>query len=216
MSELIQNTVQAGVGACSGSEAKGVLDAPRIWLVLARAYGSIAAYIESSFGDRGFGLTDFMVLEVLLHKGPLTISAIGEKVLLASASMTSAIDRLEKRGLVRRAGSECDRRIRMVELTCEGRIFAEQIYRHHVEDIERIAADLSAEERRVLHSGLKKMGLAAQAARRDARLVQIEVPSGDAAVLPEKAGTQAGREIVARGAKGVTGKSVAGKRRKED
>ena len=43
------------------------------------------------------------VLEVLLHKGPLTISVIGEKVLLASASMTSAIDRLEIRELVRRS-----------------------------------------------------------------------------------------------------------------
>src|ERR1700761_5316509 len=127
MSEQIQNTVQAGVGACSASGPEKVLDAPRIWLVLARAYGSIAAFIESSFGSRGFGLTDFMVLEVLLHKGPMTISAIGEKVLLASASMTSAIDRLEKRGLVRRVGSDCDRRVRMIELTCEGRIFAEQI-----------------------------------------------------------------------------------------
>jgi MarR family 2-MHQ and catechol resistance regulon transcriptional repressor len=212
MSELIQNTVQAAVGACSGSGAKGVLDAPRIWLVLARAYGSIAAYIESSFGDRGFGLTDFMVLEVLLHKGPQPISAIGEKVLLASASMTSAIDRLEKRGLVRRGGSECDRRVKMIELTCEGRIFAEQIYRHHVEDIERITADLSAEERRVLHSGLKKMGLAAQAARRDARLVQIEVPSGETATLALKTSTQAGKEDMARS----SAQTVAGKSRKED
>ena len=211
MSELIQNTVQAGVGACSGSGAKGVLDAPRIWLVLARAYGSIAAYIESSFGDRGFGLTDFMVLEVLLHKGPQPISAIGEKVLLASASMTSAIDRLEKRGLVRRGGSECDRRVKMIELTCEGRIFAEQIYRHHVEDIERITADLSAEERRVLHSGLKKMGLAAQAARRDARFVQIDVPGRKDAALAATSGPQTEQRITA-----LSAKSVARKRRKED
>ena len=77
----------------------------------------------------GAGISDFMVLEVLLHKGPLTISAIGEKVLLASASMTSAIDRLEKRGLVRRRSCNSDRRIRIVELTDCGKAFIEEIYR---------------------------------------------------------------------------------------
>jgi len=171
MSNLAENSMTV-----RQEQEAAVLDAPRLWLVLARAYGSIAAYIESSFGDRGFGLSDFMVLEVLLHKGPLTISSIGEKVLLASASMTSAIDRLEQRGLVRRGASPCDRRVKLVELTCEGRTFAEQIYRQHVEDIDRITAGLSAEERRVLYAGLKKMGLAAKSARGAGRPLQIEVP----------------------------------------
>src|ERR1700720_4828673 len=98
-------------------EIEEKVSAPRLWLVLARAYGSIVNYIEGSIAAQGLGLSDFMVLEVLLHKGPLTISAIGEKVLLASASMTSAIDRLEQRGLVRRTSSAEDRRVRLVELT---------------------------------------------------------------------------------------------------
>jgi MarR family transcriptional regulator, 2-MHQ and catechol-resistance regulon repressor len=140
------------------------LEAPRLWLVLARAYGSIATYVERSFGERGFCLTDFMILEALLNKGPLTISAIGEKILLASASMTSAIDRLEQRNLVRRTSSPCDRRVRLIELTDDGRAFITRLYAHHVEDLERIASDLSSEERRVLYNALKKMGLAARAA----------------------------------------------------
>jgi MarR family transcriptional regulator, 2-MHQ and catechol-resistance regulon repressor len=140
------------------------IEAPRLWLVLARAYSSIAAYVERSFGERGFCLSDFMILEALLHKGPLTISAIGEKILLASASMTSAIDRLEQRALVRRTSSAEDRRVRLVELTRQGRVFITRLYAHHVDDLERIAADLSAEERRVLYAALKKMGLAARAA----------------------------------------------------
>src|SRR5271155_2553576 len=92
------------------------ITAPRLWIVLARAYGSIASYVDRSLSAQGVGLSDFMVLEVLLHKGPLTISAIGEKVLLASASMTSAIDRLEKRGLVVRRSCSSERRIRLVGL----------------------------------------------------------------------------------------------------
>jgi MarR family 2-MHQ and catechol resistance regulon transcriptional repressor len=142
----------------------GTLEAPRLWLVLARAYSSIAAYVERSFGERGFCLTDFMILEALLNKGPLTISAIGEKILLASASMTSAIDRLEQRGLVCRTASTDDRRVRLIELTLEGRAFITRLYAHHVDDLEHIAVDLSDADRRTLHEGLKKMGLAARAA----------------------------------------------------
>ena len=140
------------------------ISAPRLWLVLARAYGSIVNYIEGSFVSQGLGLSDFMVLEVLLHKGPLTISAIGEKVLLASASMTSAIDRLEKRGLVRRKTCDSDRRIRFVELTDCGKAFIEEIYARHEKDLEAVISTLDDEERRVIYDGLKKIGLAAKVA----------------------------------------------------
>ena len=140
------------------------ISAPRLWLVLARAYGSMVDYIEGSMVAQGLGLSDFMVLEVLLHKGPLTISAIGEKVLLASASMTSAIDRLEKRGLVRRKTCDSDRRIRFVELTDGGKGFIEEIYARHVKDLEAVTSALDDEERRVIYDGLKKIGLAAKVA----------------------------------------------------
>ena len=147
-----------------GKSVPDIPEAPRLLLVLARAYSSIVAYIEHSFGERGFCLTDFMILEALLNKGPLTISAIGEKILLASASMTSAIDRLEQRGQVRRTANAEDRRVRLIELTREGRAFITRLYADHVDDLEAIATDLSADERRALYSGLKKMGLAARAA----------------------------------------------------
>jgi MarR family transcriptional regulator, 2-MHQ and catechol-resistance regulon repressor len=143
---------------------KDAISAPRLWLVLARAHGSMVSYIESSMTAQGLGISDFMVLEVLLHKGPLTISAIGEKVLLASASMTSAIDRLEKRGLVRRTSCTSDRRIRIVELTDGGRSFIEEIYARHAKDLEAVIGEVSDEERRVMYEGLKKIGRAAKSA----------------------------------------------------
>jgi MarR family 2-MHQ and catechol resistance regulon transcriptional repressor len=140
------------------------ISAPRLWLVLARAYGSMVDYIENSITLQGLGISDFMVLEVLLHKGPMTISAIGEKVLLASASMTSAIDRLEKRELVRRRSCSSDRRIRIVELTDCGKAFIEEIYSRHEKDLEAVIGGLNEEERRVMYEGLKKVGHAAKTA----------------------------------------------------
>ena len=146
------------------TDEQNIVSAPRLWLVLARAHGSMVDFIEGSITSQGLGISDFMVMEILLHKGPLTISVIGEKVLLASASMTSAIDRLEKRSLVRRRSCNSDRRIRLVELTAEGKSFIEEIYTRHEKDLEFVMAGLSEEERRVMYEGLKKVGLAAKVA----------------------------------------------------
>jgi MarR family transcriptional regulator, 2-MHQ and catechol-resistance regulon repressor len=146
------------------SDEQNVVSAPRLWLVLARAHGSMVDFIERSINAQGLGISDFMVLEVLLHKGPLTISVIGEKVLLASASMTSAIDRLEKRGLVLRRSCNSDRRIRLVELTAAGKSSIEEIYARHEKDLEFLMAGVSEDERRTMYEGLKKVGLAAKVA----------------------------------------------------
>jgi MarR family 2-MHQ and catechol resistance regulon transcriptional repressor len=138
--------------------------AAKLWFVLARASASIGTYIERSMGLKGYCLTDFMILEALLHKGPLTISAIGEKVQLASASMTSAIDRLEERKLVQRSLDAADRRVRLVDLTCDGRRFIAQLFADHVNDLEAISTEITQEERQVLYKALKKIGFAAKAA----------------------------------------------------
>ena len=140
------------------------ISATRVWVVLAKAYKAMAAFVEQRVSKEGLGLSDFMVLEVLLHKGTLTISAIGEKVLLANASMTSVIDRLETKRLVVRRSSEEDRRIRRIELTAKGKAFIAEIYRRHEAEIESLMSGLSPEEYTVLHGTLKKIGLAAAAA----------------------------------------------------
>lgn len=47
------------------------------------------------YADTGLKLSEFTIIEVLLHRGSLPINAIGEKVLLTSGSMTAAINHLE-------------------------------------------------------------------------------------------------------------------------
>lgn len=137
---------------------------PKLWVVVARAHGALAAYVEACIADEGLGLSDFMVLEVLLHKGPMTISDIGEKVLLANPSMTSAVDRLERKSLVLRQNSETDRRARIVTLTDQGRAFISSLYERHVQDIEAVTDVLTDREQIQLHHLLKKIGRSAETA----------------------------------------------------
>src|ERR1700674_2042047 len=93
------------------------ITAPRLWLVITKSYRVLSLLAEQSIANAELCLTDFAALEALLHKRPLTISQIQQKVLLASGSMTAAVDRLEKHGLVVRKASPSDRRARVVELT---------------------------------------------------------------------------------------------------
>src|SRR6266851_7538673 len=93
----------------------------RVWLVLMKAHRSLARHAERSIVSLDMCISDFAVLEMLLHKGPQSVGDIGRRVDLTSGSITTAIDRLEKRGLVARAAHASDRRARVVHLTPDGK-----------------------------------------------------------------------------------------------
>lgn len=133
--------------------------APQLWWVMAKSHHAIRLLAEQSITNAGLCLTDFAALEALLHKGPLNISQIQEKVMLASGSMTAAIDRLEQRGLVVRKATSSDRRARMVELTPEGKRVATAYFEKHARDLEDLMSVLSGKEKQQLHASLKKLGL---------------------------------------------------------
>src|SRR5258708_243884 len=49
----------------------GDVSSGKLWIVLRRAYHSVVGFLESGITARGVALSDFVVLEVLLHKGDL-------------------------------------------------------------------------------------------------------------------------------------------------
>src|SRR5436309_3994101 len=130
-----------------------------VWLVLGKAFHALAAQAEESLSlsRAGLGESDFRVLEVLLHKGPLPVNTIGPKVWLTPGSISVAVDRLEKRALVKRKNTD-DRRVRLVELTAKGRALITRTFREHAAAMEEAAGVLSTEERLMLLRLLKKLG----------------------------------------------------------
>ena len=124
-------------------------------------YRAVQTLTEASIACTDLCPTDFAALEALLHKGPLTITEIQNKVLLASGSMTAAVDRLENRGLLVRKSTLSDRRARVLELTREGRRLAESCFGRHADDLEALMSVLSSQEKTELYSSLKKIGLRA-------------------------------------------------------
>jgi MarR family 2-MHQ and catechol resistance regulon transcriptional repressor len=132
--------------------------APNIRLVLWKAAKAIEKVDRASIAETGLHLSDFQIMEVLLHKGPQPINTIGEKVLLTSGSMTAAANRLEKKGLVKRVQDPSDGRCFYVHLTDEGLDIIKKAYISHEQNLEKIAAVLSPDERNELVRLLKKIG----------------------------------------------------------
>ena len=135
-----------------------------VFLVLWKAARAVQTYAEKSIAELALCGSDFGVLEALLHKGPLPVNEIGKKILLTSGSITVAVDRLEKRGLVERRAHGTDRRARIVHLTKEGRKLITRGYAQHAADVEQLmSASLTTTERATLIRLLKKIGYKAAA-----------------------------------------------------
>ncbi len=129
-----------------------------LWLLLWKASKAVEAHAWRSVEATGLCLSDFGVLEALLHKGPLPVNVLGKKVLLSSGSMTTAVDRLERSGLVARKAAPTDRRSRIVHLTKEGSSLIRRIFAKHELDMECVFSRLDTPERNALVDLLRKLG----------------------------------------------------------
>ena len=91
-------------------------------------------------------------------RGPLPVNTVGPKVWLTPGSISVAVDRLVKKGLVSRKDRAGDRRVRQVELTAKGRALITRGFREHAAAMENAVSILSKKERLTLLRVLKKMG----------------------------------------------------------
>src|SRR3984893_18471199 len=105
-------------GSSTMQDTSGV----HVWLVLTKAFHALAARAAETVqvSEARPRASAFRVLEALLSKGPLPVNTIGPKVWLTPGSISVAIDRLEKKKLVKRRTTD-DRRVRLLQLTAKGR-----------------------------------------------------------------------------------------------
>jgi MarR family transcriptional regulator, 2-MHQ and catechol-resistance regulon repressor len=141
-----------------GAEFSGT----HLWLVLMKAHRALKKLAIQSIESLGAGLSDFGVMELLLHKGPQPVNEIGRRIELTSGAITTAVDRLEARGLVARGAHATDRRARIVRLTPEGEKQSAKLFGGHKGAMDLAASRLSKAERMQLIELLEKLGAAAE------------------------------------------------------
>ena len=137
---------------------RGIQETDHVWLVMLKAMRALTRYAAAGIEDTGLGDSDFRVLEVLLHKGPLPVNTIGPIVDLTPGSISIAVDRLFAKGLVTRVESTEDRRVRIIALTPRGKDLIVPAFKKHSGQMKRVFSELSPEELRGLEVALKKVG----------------------------------------------------------
>src|SRR5580692_9588239 len=137
---------------------RGFQGADHVWLVMMKAMRALTRYAAAGIEETGLGLSDFGVLEALLHKGPLPVNTIGPIVDLTAGSISTAVDRLVEKGLVSRVESAEDRRVRIVALTACGKELIAGAFRKHSGQMKKVFSELCPEELRALEMALKKVG----------------------------------------------------------
>jgi MarR family 2-MHQ and catechol resistance regulon transcriptional repressor len=134
-----------------------------------RAADSVAAESARRVESQGLTLTQFGVLEALLHLGPLSQAELCRKLLRSGGNTTLVVknlasQRLIKRGrrMTTRGGKQIeDRRAVIVELTSGGRRKISRIFPGHVDWVVRRMSCLTGEEQETLREICRKLGRAA-------------------------------------------------------
>src|SRR5712691_10338754 len=133
----------------------------RLWVVLARAFDAVERHSRASIARFDLGTTEFGVLEVLYHKGRLPVCEVQRRILIESGSTTYVVDKLVRRGLVRRRPSPSDRRVRLVALTAAGRRLMDQIFPPHARAMRRAVAGLAPPQQTAAAQLLRTLGKSA-------------------------------------------------------
>lgn len=130
----------------------------KLLVVLMRTHASVGAHLQANVAEHGLTLTEFGILEVLYHKGPLLLGEVQKRILVSSGGVTYLVDRLEGKGLVERRACPEDRRARYAALTSAGEALIARIFPAHAALIEELMSTLSLDEQRAAVKLLRRLG----------------------------------------------------------
>jgi DNA-binding MarR family transcriptional regulator len=120
----------------------------------------IARHQEEAFGRFGLNRGEVGVLGALRFAGPkqqLSPTQLFKGLMLSSAGITSRLDRLERRGYVKRSRDPDDRRGVLVELTDSGREVLDRAVGANTDSEKGLLASLTKQERKDLAGMLRKL-----------------------------------------------------------
>jgi DNA-binding MarR family transcriptional regulator len=96
---------------------------------------------------------------ILFHASPegVPLSTICQQMLADNSNLTRMVDRLEARGLVRRAPDPGDRRVTLVQLTAAGKALIDELYPRHRAQVEQRMGALSQAQLEALSAAMQTL-----------------------------------------------------------
>lgn len=130
----------------------------KFMIVMNKMMSSLSHKLKPHFKSLDIHETEFFVLFALDSNGAMTIQDIGAKIDMTSGTMTYVIDKLEKKGYIKRVRCSEDRRRIYIELTEVGLTFWKKIIVEHMKQMENSFSHMTEEEMLQLIELMKKVG----------------------------------------------------------
>lgn len=124
---------------------------------LARCFQAFESYSAAHIRTLGLTPPQFDIVATLGNTSGMSFKELGEKTLITKGTLTGVVDRLEARGIVRRVGSDADRRSTRVELTATGIALFDDVFPGVVARTKQVFDMLGESERLTLETGLRHL-----------------------------------------------------------
>lgn len=130
----------------------------KILIGLHRAVNHIDRQSAKIFAGYGLTMGQFAILEVLYHKGDMTVGQVQEKILSSCGTIPVIVNNLEKRGYLVRQADLRDKRRCILHLTEAGEALISVVYPQNEARIVALMETWTTEEKEALVVLLKKYG----------------------------------------------------------
>jgi DNA-binding MarR family transcriptional regulator len=124
---------------------------------LARCFQAFESHSAAHIRTLGLTPPQFDIVATLGNTAGMSFKELGEKTLITKGTLTGVVDRLEARGIVRRVGSDADRRSTNVELTDAGVTLFDAAFPQVVTRTKQVFDTLGESERLALEASLRRL-----------------------------------------------------------
>jgi len=127
------------------------------WIQIVRAFTKIRNKELKYINECGLTMNQFVVLEVLYHRGDLQVGAITKLIMSTPGNVTVVVKNLTRDGLVQTLPSPEDSRVRIVSITEVGKTLISSMFGQHAANLKSYFDMLSDEEMVVMYDLLRKL-----------------------------------------------------------
>jgi DNA-binding MarR family transcriptional regulator len=127
------------------------------WLQMIRTFWTLQSKVEDSLKKHELTLAQFDLLAMLLGLEDLNQQELATKLAVTKGNMVGLVNRLSRRGFVRRVPSRKGRRANLIRLTPSGRKLVKAALPDHLRLVKAMMSPLDGEEQQKLRILLNRL-----------------------------------------------------------
>lgn len=133
------------------------VDLTRLSKIIVEFYERLSSWEDSVVRNSGLTTAQAHTIEMVGHSGAVKMKELAEKIGITTGTLSVAVDRLEKKHLLKRTPHQTDRRAFLIELTPEGETCFKEHHEFHLKMTRKVVSVLTASEQKIFADVIEKI-----------------------------------------------------------